>query len=87
MADPAWEETDKNLTWSLVTGNPDQGGKAKMVDALTRASLAFAEELRIGFEETQKHNDKAIQAFSLCLHSDTKRLYNLARSKLGMAPI
>jgi hypothetical protein len=87
MSDPAWDETDRNLTWSLVTGNPDINGKAKMVDALTHASLDYLEELRIGFEETQKKNATAIQAFGLCLHSDGKRLYNLARSKLGMAPI
>jgi hypothetical protein len=87
MSEPAWDVVDAGLVWSLVSGDVDAGGKARMVDALTHSSLAYLEELRVGFEITQQKNDKAILAFSVCMRLDGKRLYNIARSKLDLEPI
>ncbi|MFN4141664.1 hypothetical protein [Aestuariivirga sp.] len=88
MSDPAWDATTQNLRWVLVHGQPDPEGKQIMVDALTRADWhGYSEQLRIGFEKASSHDPEAIVAFNLCLHADPRRLYNLARSMLGMPEV
>ena len=84
--DLEWQNTEVNMRWSLTDPGSDEGGRHKMQDALSSGDVARSGQLQIGFHETQ--GDRGIRdQYDNCKSQDERRLFNIGRKILGMAPV
>lgn len=84
MAD--WERVKQDLGWCLVEGRGVEG-RDVMFEALQMKDMARARSaLGNGFLMSQR-DDESVANFLECGREDHARLFNLARSLIGLRPL
>lgn len=87
LPDRAWEDTERNMLYSMVTGDVDVEGRAHMIAAAGSSDLARMGELKNGFDDTQRDHQVVLAEFHACCTENEKRVFNIARKIIGAPPI
>lgn len=82
---PDWERARQDLLWCLVEGR-GVDGRGVMFDALQMKDIGRARAaLHNGFMMSRR-DEESTANFSACAREDFGRLFDLARSLIGLPP-